>query len=36
MDPGVRRDDGDEADGLRAWVPAFAGTTVSDDQVVIG
>jgi hypothetical protein len=28
MDPGVRRDDGDRADGASAWIPAFAGMTV--------
>ncbi len=28
MGPGVRRDDGEKADALLAWVPAFAGMTV--------
>ena len=30
MDPGFRRDDGDKAEGLRAWIPAFAGMTVRE------
>jgi hypothetical protein len=28
MDPSVRWDDGDGADVVRAWIPAFAGMTV--------